>query len=110
MKYNWQLREWPRFRYDASEVEEASNLFSVQLERAKAVLSAFDVSTEEGKKLEAIVAEALGCDLFSQADSWAELRGNIKEATMGYFHDTPINATIRLHFSRNEENLQGEHK
>ena len=59
MKYNWQLKEWPRFRYDASEVEEASKLFSVQLERAKAVLSAFDVSTEEGKKLEAIVAEAV---------------------------------------------------
>jgi len=47
-------------------------------------------------------AEALGYDIFSQADSWEELRDNIKEATMGYFFDTPINATIRLHFSRNE--------
>ena len=47
-------------------------------------------------------AEALGYDIFTQADSWEELRDNTKEATMGYFFDTPMNAMIRLHLSRSE--------
>ena len=59
MVYNWQQKDWPNFRYDASKVSEAVAVFSVQLERTKAVLSAFDVSTEEGKRLEAMVAEAV---------------------------------------------------
>ena len=33
-------------------------------------------------------AEALGHDIFTQAESWEELRDNIKEATTGYFYDT----------------------
>jgi len=32
-------------------------------------------------------AEVLGYDIFTQADSWEELRANIKEATTGYFYD-----------------------
>jgi len=32
-------------------------------------------------------AEALGYDIFTQSDSWDELRSNIREATMGYFFD-----------------------
>ncbi|MCL2105141.1 MAG: 2-phospho-L-lactate guanylyltransferase [Kiritimatiellaeota bacterium] len=47
-------------------------------------------------------AEALGYDIFTQAESWEELRGNIKEATAGYFYDAPVSAMIRLHFSRSE--------
>ena len=60
MKYSWQHKEWPRFQHDPAMVAEAVKLFSIQLERAKAVLSAFDTTTEEGKKLEAMVAEAVG--------------------------------------------------
>ena len=47
-------------------------------------------------------AEALGYDIFTQADSWEELRDNIKEATTGYFFDASDDVMIRLHFSRNE--------
>ena len=32
-------------------------------------------------------AEALGYDIFTQADSWEMLRDNIKEATSAYFFD-----------------------
>ena len=60
MKYNWQLNEWPRLHYDSAKVLEAISAFAVQLERARAVLAAFDTSTEEGKRLEAMVAEAVG--------------------------------------------------
>ena len=35
-------------------------------------------------------AEALGYDIFTQAESWEELRDNIKEATAGYFFDAPV--------------------
>jgi len=59
MLYNWQQKRWPDFTYRLSEIEVAARAFDVQLERVKAVLSAFDVTTEEGKRLEAMVAEAV---------------------------------------------------
>jgi len=60
MKYNWQFKEWPRLHYNPAGVAGAAREFSIQIERARAVLASFDVSTEEGKKLEAMVAEAVG--------------------------------------------------
>lgn len=60
MLYNWQQGKWPVFTYRLSELEEGSRRFDVHLERVKAVLSAFDVTTEAGKRLEAMVAEAVG--------------------------------------------------
>jgi len=47
-------------------------------------------------------AEALGYDIFTQSESWTELRANIKEATAGYFFDSSEDITIRMHFSRDE--------
>lgn len=59
MKYNWQLPEWPRFVYNQTDIEPASRIFDVQLECVRAVLRSFDTATEEGKRLEAMVAEAV---------------------------------------------------
>jgi len=59
MKYNWQHAEWPGFTYDRSEIEGAARSFDVQLECVRAVLRSFDTATEEGKRLEAMVAEAV---------------------------------------------------
>jgi Fic family protein len=59
MLYNWQQKRWPAFTYRLSALEEANRDFDVSLERVKAVLSAFDVTTEMGKRLEAMVAEAV---------------------------------------------------
>jgi len=47
-------------------------------------------------------AEALGYDIFTQAESWDELRTNIKEAAAGYFYDSSESIMIRLHFTRHE--------
>ena len=47
-------------------------------------------------------AEALGYDIFTQSETWEELRANIKEATAGYFYDAPGEIMVRLHFSRDE--------
>jgi Fic family protein len=59
MKYNWQKPEWPEFAYNQTEIECASRMFDVQLECVRAVLRSFDIATEDGKRLDAMVAEAV---------------------------------------------------
>ncbi len=59
MKYNWQHAGWPVFRWEKERIGEVVSRFDVRLERVKAVLAAFDPATEEGKRLEAMVAEAI---------------------------------------------------
>jgi predicted RNase H-like HicB family nuclease len=41
-------------------------------------------------------------NIFTQGDSWEELRANVKEATEAYFYDGPKPQFIRLHLVRNE--------
>jgi predicted RNase H-like HicB family nuclease len=48
------------------------------------------------------VAECLSHDIFTQADSWADLRSNVQEAVKGFFHDQPMPERIRLHLVRDE--------
>jgi predicted RNase H-like HicB family nuclease len=48
------------------------------------------------------VAEGLGYDIFTQADTWDELRGNAKEAVDAYFFDQSKPDSIRLHLVRDE--------
>ena len=43
------------------------------------------------------VAECLSEDIFTQGDTWEELRANVKEAITGFFFDRPKPASIRLH-------------
>lgn len=47
-------------------------------------------------------AEALGEGIFTQADSWEELRGNVQEAVEAYFFDGQNPSTIRLRLVRDE--------
>jgi hypothetical protein len=48
------------------------------------------------------VAEALGESIFTEADSWEELRNNAREAVRAYFFDRPAPDAIRLHLVRDE--------
>jgi predicted RNase H-like HicB family nuclease len=48
------------------------------------------------------VAECLSHDIFTQGDTWEELRANVREATTGYFFDQPKPSAIRLHLVRDE--------
>jgi predicted RNase H-like HicB family nuclease len=48
------------------------------------------------------VAECLSDDIFTQGDTWDELRRNVLEAVAGYFFDAPKPASVRLHFVRDE--------
>jgi predicted RNase H-like HicB family nuclease len=48
------------------------------------------------------VAECLSYDIFTQANSWQELRTNAQEAVAGYFFDKTKPDQIRLHLVRDE--------
>jgi hypothetical protein len=47
-------------------------------------------------------AECLTEPVFTQADSWEELRRNVVEAVQAYFFDTRAPANVRLHLVRDE--------
>ncbi len=59
----------------------------------------FSVSQEEDG---GFAAECLSHDIFTQADTWDELRSNVREAINGYFFDGPKPRNVRLHFVKNE--------
>jgi predicted RNase H-like HicB family nuclease len=48
------------------------------------------------------VAECLSYDIFTEGDSWDELRANVQEAVNAYFYDATRPDRIRLHFVRDE--------
>jgi hypothetical protein len=47
-------------------------------------------------------AECLTENIFSEADTWDQLRVNVLEATSAYFFDRPQPRRIRLHLVRDE--------
>jgi hypothetical protein len=48
------------------------------------------------------VAEALGESIFTEADSWDELRANVREAVKAFYFDGPAPDRVRLHLVRDE--------
>jgi predicted RNase H-like HicB family nuclease len=56
--------------------------------------------TQEGDG--GFVAEALGEGVITQADTWDELRINVREAVAAYFFDRTPPGRIRLHLVRDE--------
>ncbi len=48
------------------------------------------------------VAEALGESIITQADSWEELRANVREAVTAFYFDRPAPQRLRLHWVRDE--------
>lgn len=48
------------------------------------------------------VAECLTENIVTQADTWEELRANVKDAVEGYFVDGPKPRSIRSHLVRDE--------
>lgn len=59
----------------------------------------FEVSQESDG---GFVAECLTEAIFTQADTWDELRHNVREAVEAYCFDRPAPAAIRLHLVRDE--------
>ena len=48
------------------------------------------------------IAEALGESILTQADTWEELRANVREAVKAFYFDRPAPARLRLHLVRDE--------
>ena len=48
------------------------------------------------------VAEALGESIITQADTWDELRANVREAVTAFFFDRAAPQRLRLHLVRDE--------
>jgi hypothetical protein len=48
------------------------------------------------------VAEALGESIFTQADTWDELRAQVREAVTAFYFDRPGPVRLRLHLVRDE--------
>ena len=59
----------------------------------------FEVTMEQDG---GFTAECLTENIFTQADSWEDLRKNVTEAVNGYFFDCKKPAGIRLHFIHDE--------
>lgn len=47
-------------------------------------------------------AECLTESIFTQGDTWDELRANVKEAVEAFYFDGPKPAGVRLHLVRDE--------
>jgi len=47
-------------------------------------------------------AEAIGESIFTQAESWEELRANAREAVQAFYFDSAMPASIRLRMVRDE--------
>jgi hypothetical protein len=48
------------------------------------------------------VAECLTEAIFTQADTWEELRSNVREAVAAFYADRTQPAAVRLHLVRDE--------
>jgi len=48
------------------------------------------------------VAEALGESIITQAETWEELRANVREAVKAFYFDRPSPPRLRLHLVRDE--------
>jgi len=59
----------------------------------------FEVRDAEG----GCYAHALGHPIFTQGETWEDLRGNVLEATSLHFEDAPIHPRlVQLHYVRDE--------
>ena len=47
-------------------------------------------------------AEAIGESIFTQADTWEELRANVREAVVAFYFDSTPPASVRLRLVRDE--------
>lgn len=47
-------------------------------------------------------AESLGESIFTQGDTWEELRANVREAVTAFYFDGTMPANVRLHMVRDE--------
>src|SRR5712672_2640725 len=86
-----------------AKVQHDSAHFFIQFRRRTCYLASMEIVfsvTQEGDG--GFVAECLSHDIFTQGDSWDQLRANVREAVNGYFFDQIKPSAVRLHLVRDE--------
>jgi predicted RNase H-like HicB family nuclease len=78
---------------------ESGLVFHRPLRDSRAMEIVFGVTQENDG---GYVAECLSHDIFTQGDSWEQLRANVREAVSAYFFDQPKPSAVRLHLVRDE--------
>jgi predicted RNase H-like HicB family nuclease len=64
----------------------------------------FEITQEEDG---GFCAKAVGEGIFTQGDTWEELRANVRDAVEGYYFDGETPATVRLRLVRDEVLVAG---
>jgi Fic family protein len=82
MPYNWQLPDWPKFRYDPMLVEDNLYLFAEKIGQISATLNALPADLQLEALIDTLVAEALKTseiegEYLSQSDVKSSIRNNL---------------------------------
>jgi hypothetical protein len=86
-----------------AKMQHHSPLFLIQFRRRTRYLESMEIVFSVTQEPDGgFFAECLSHDLFTQGDTWEELRGNVIEATTAFFFDQPKPAAFRLHLVRDE--------
>ena len=90
-------------RRQKAKVQHDSAHFFIQFRRRTCYLASMEIVFSVTQESDGgFVAECLSHDIFTQGDTWEELRRNVVEATTAFFFDQPKPAAIRLHLVRDE--------
>ena len=82
MTYNWQQKDWPEFRYDLTDVEDALLAFAERMGRASGLLTGLNEDAKAEAAIELMVAEAIKTsaiegELLSRRDVISSIRRNL---------------------------------
>jgi hypothetical protein len=70
---------------------------------ASGILRAWSLSSKSATQRKAAIARALGHGIFTEAETWEELRANVLEAISVHFEDSPEHPRlVQLHYVRDE--------
>lgn len=82
MDYNWQKKDWPEFRYNLADVEDALLMFAERTGRTSGMLRGLSADAQVEAAIEMMVAEAIKTsaiegELLSRKDVMSSIRKNL---------------------------------
>ena len=87
MTYNWQQNDWPKFRYDLSELEPVLNMISIKMGHVSGVVKALPANIRSDAMIDLMVTEAI---------KTSEIEGE-------YMSRGDVKSSIRNHLGMNEK-------
>ncbi len=82
MVYNWQHKNWPKFRYDNAEADELWQQFNVNAGQSSGLILGLSVADQQKVLLDNLVAEAMKTsaiegEFFSREDVYSSIKKNL---------------------------------